>query len=104
MFRACNFAVDLQPGLCGAAGKCAVQSVTRNPKYDSQSQAGLCSFSRPMSFVEPNYFPFPSSDALFMLFQYSFTLEKGIGFPHFIVNIVRKLLRHYSSPSLAVTR
>lgn len=45
MFRACNFAVDLQPGLCGAAGKCAVQSVTRNPKYDSQNLRLACALS-----------------------------------------------------------
>lgn len=37
MCRTCNISVDLQPGLCGAAGKYAVQSVTQNPKYDFQN-------------------------------------------------------------------
>jgi len=90
VFRTCNLAVDLEPGLCGAAGKCAVQSVTQNPEYDSESQAGSCSFSRPMFFVDPNYFPFTSSDVLFMLFQCDLTFDKRMGFPHFTLNIVRK--------------
>lgn len=37
MFRTCNLTVDLESGLCGAVGKCSVQSVTQNPKYDSQN-------------------------------------------------------------------
>lgn len=80
--------VTLQPGLCG---KCPVQSVTQSPQKNSP-RLRLAPALSPgtTSFVDPNYFPFTSSDVLFMLFQCGFTFDKGMEFPHLTVNMVRK--------------
>lgn len=81
-------AVTLQPGLCG---KCPVQSITQSPQQSSQNLRLAPALSPgTTSFVDPNSFPFTSSDVLFMLFQCGFTFDKGMGFPHLTVNMVRK--------------
>lgn len=86
--RLCSGLVTLQPGMCG---KCPVQSITQSPQWNSQNLRLAPALSPgTTSFVDPNCFPFTSSDVLFMLFQCGFTFDKGMGFPHLTVNMVRK--------------